>query len=77
MRMAKKLLTPTHCSLLLFLLQIIFYEIDAWLSNQNIATDCHLIYGFCTQIVIIEYNQLLHFGLIEWFVDLIKNVLYI
>ena len=32
--------------------------------------------GFVPQIVIIEYNQLLHFGLIEWFVDLIKNVLY-
>ena len=40
-----------------------------WLSS-DICT------GFVPQIVIIEYNQLLHFGLIEWFVDLIKNVLY-
>ena len=58
MRMAKKLLTPTHCSLLLFPLQVILYEIDALLLqlNQYLKTDCHLIYEFCVSNCNVDDN---------------------
>ena len=73
--MAKKLLTPTHCSLLLFLLQVILYEIDALFLqlNQNIKTDCILIYEFWASNCNVEYNQPSHFGLMEQFFDLTQN----